>query len=117
MARASFALCSKCRFRAWAWHARRSRYALNAGLEHGRGTRGVRAYALNSDLEHGRGLPVVYSRETAAAITIVANSTTYDAKVARLTCFVDKQGKATIRHAAAYEPEPRKVLVTSWEQA
>ena len=50
------ALCSKCRFRAWAWHARRSCYALNADLEHGRGTRGFRAYALNSDLEHGRGL-------------------------------------------------------------
>ena len=46
---------SICRFRAWAWHARRSRYALNADLEHGRGTRGVRAYALNTDLEHGRG--------------------------------------------------------------
>ena len=68
MAHASFALCSKCRFRAWAWHARHLRYALNADLEHGRGTRGIRTYALNSDLEHGR----------AAAITIVANSTTYD---------------------------------------
>ena len=30
-------------------------YALNADLEHGRGTRVVRAYALNADLEHGRG--------------------------------------------------------------
>ena len=60
---------------------------------------------------------MVYSRETAAAITIVANSTTYDAQFARLTCFVDKQSNATIWHAAAYEPEPRKELVTSWGQA
>ena len=78
-------------------------------------TRSVRAYALNSDLEHGRGL--AHSRETAAVITIVANSATYDAQVARLTCFVDKQSKAIIRHEAAYEPELRKELVTSWEQA
>ena len=61
--------------------------------------------------------PVVYSRETATVITIVANSTTYDARVAQFTCFVYKQGKATIQHAAAYEPEPRKELITSWEQA
>ena len=54
---------------------------------------------------------MVYSRETAAAITIVANSTAYDAQVVRLTCFIDRQGKATIRHAAAYEPEPRKELL------
>ena len=36
-------LCSKCRFRAWAWHARRSRYALHTDLEHGCGTHGIRA--------------------------------------------------------------------------
>ena len=29
---------------------------------------------------------MVYSRETAAVITIVANSTTYDAQFAQLTC-------------------------------
>ena len=80
MARAAFALCSKCRFRAWAWHARRSRLCSKYRF---------RAWAWLR--------PVVYSRETAAATTIVPNSTTYDAKVTRLTCFVVKQGKATIR--------------------
>ena len=39
---------------------------------------------------------MVYSRETAAEITIVANATTYNAQVDRLICFVTKQGKATI---------------------
>ena len=40
---------------------------------------------------------IVYSRETAAVITIVANTTTYNAYVTRLTCFDEKQGKATIQ--------------------
>ena len=62
-------------------------------------------------------VPVVYSRETTAAITIVANSTTYDAKVTRLTCFVDKQGKATIRQRPTNQSRVRSELVTSWEQA
>ena len=34
---------------------------------------------------------MVHSRETAAALTIVANSTIYDAQVARLTCLKVKQ--------------------------
>ena len=41
---------------------------------------------------------MVYSRETAAVISNSStNTTTYDAQFARLTCFAEKQGKATMR--------------------
>ena len=62
-------------------------------------------------------MPVVYSRETAAAITIVANSTSYDAQVARLTCFIEKQDKATTQQWAMNESRERNWLATSWKLA
>ena len=59
---------------------------------------------------------MVYNRETAAVITIVANST-YNAQFARITCFIEKQDKATIQQWAMNESRERNWLATSWEQA
>ena len=52
---------------------------------------------------------MVYSRETAAVIAIVAN-----AQFSRLTCFVEKQGNASIQLGTRAEKGPGRAGNRLW---